>query len=252
MSKNIYTSERRNDMKTLDDLNIKIYADGADKEGMIEMYETKPFVSGYTTNPTLMKRAGVTDYRAFAHDILKAIPDKSMSFEVFADDFSEMERQALEIKSWGENVYVKIPITNTKKESSCEMIKRLTEQGVQLNVTAIHTLEQVHEVSYALKDGAPSIISIFAGRIADTGRDPVPLMQAAVEIAKIAPKAEVLWASSREVLNIFQADAAGCHIITATNAILNKLNLIGKSLEQYSLDTVQMFYKDATNAGYSL
>ncbi|MBF0280864.1 MAG: transaldolase [SAR324 cluster bacterium] len=238
-------------MKKASDLNIKIFADGAEKSGMLEMYKN-PIISGFTTNPTLMYKAGIRDYKAFAHEIIQAIPDKSISFEVFADDFGEMERQALEIHSWGKNVYVKIPVTNTKSDPCYDLIRRLSNQGVQLNVTAIFTLEQVREVTYALEKGPPSIISVFAGRIADTGMDPVPLMQAALEIMKLAPQAELLWASPRELINIFQAEAIGCHILTATNSLIEKLDLVGKDLSEYSLETVQMFYKDASSAGFQL
>ena len=238
-------------MKKISELNIKLFADGAEKSGMLAMYQN-PYISGFTTNPSLMHKAGIRDYRAFAHEILRAIPDKAISFEVFADDFQAMERQALEIQSWGQNVYVKIPVTNTKREPSYDLIHRLSEQGVQLNVTAVFTLEQVRHVTDALEQGRASIISIFAGRIADTGIDPVPLMQGALEIMKLAPNAELLWASPRELINIFQADAIGCHILTATNAILAKLDLIGKDLTAYSLETVQAFYNDATSAGFQL
>ena len=238
-------------MKPLAELGIKIFADGADKTGMLEM-NTKDFVSGFTTNPTLMRKAGISDYRAFAHEILKEIPDKPISFEVFADDFAEMERQATEICTWGDNVYVKIPVTNTKAEPSYELIARLTSKGIKLNVTAIMSLEQVRDVTSALEEKTPSIVSVFAGRIADTGRDPVPIMQAAREIVKLSSNAELLWASPRELLNIFQADSIGCHIITVTNDVLKKLTTVGKDLDEFSLDTVKMFYADARDAGYAL
>ena len=238
-------------MNALDNLSIKIYADGADRNGMLEMY-TKPYIQGFTTNPTLMKKAGITDYKAFAHEILEAIPDRPISFEVFADEFIDMERQALEIKTWGENVYVKIPVSNTRQEMAYDLIDRLSGAGVHLNVTAILTLEQVQNVADALKDGPDSIVSVFAGRIADTGLDPVPVMQEALTLLKVAPKAELLWASPREVLNIYQADNIGCHIITATNDLIRKLALGGKDLAEYSLETVQMFYDDAKSAGYTL
>ena len=238
-------------MNALDNLSIKIYADGADRNGMLEMY-TKPYIQGFTTNPTLMKKAGITDYKAFAHEILQAIPDRPISFEVFADEFIDMERQALEIKTWGENVYVKIPVSNTRQEMAYDLIDRLSGAGVHLNVTAILTLEQVQNVADALKDGPDSIVSVFAGRIADTGLDPVPVMQEALTLLKVAPKAELLWASPREVLNIYQADNIGCHIITATNDLIRKLALGGKDLAEYSLETVQMFYDDAQSAGYTL
>ncbi|MDP6415495.1 MAG: transaldolase [Gammaproteobacteria bacterium] len=238
-------------MNALDNLKVKIYADGADRDGMLEMY-AKPYIQGFTTNPTLMKKAGISDYKAFAHEILQAIPDRPISFEVFADEFIDMERQALEIKTWGENVYVKIPVSNTRQEMAYDLIDRLSGAGVHLNVTAILTLEQVQNVADALKDGPDSIVSVFAGRIADTGLDPVPVMQEALTLLKVAPKAELLWASPREVLNIYQADNIGCHIITATNDLIRKLALGGKDLAEYSLETVQMFYDDAQSAGYTL
>ena len=238
-------------MKKIEELNVKIFADGADKAGMLEMYE-KPFVKGLTTNPTLMKKAGITDYRAFCKDILTSINDKPLSFEVFSDDFAEMERQALEIASWGDNVYVKIPITNTKQEFCYSLVKKLADQKVKLNVTALMTLDQVRNVVASLDPNIRSYVSIFAGRIADTGYDPVPLMTTAVEILKAAPAAELIWASPRELLNIFQADEIGCHVITVTNDILKKLFLVGYDLNEYSLDTVKMFYKDAVAAGFIL
>src|SRR5437764_9868806 len=235
----------------LSDLKVKLFADGADKAGMLEMYR-KPFVKGFTTNPTLMRKAGVTDYRAFAREILEAIPDRPISFEVFSDEFGDMERQAREIATWGENVYVKIPVTNTRREPAYELVRRLANEGVKLNITAIMTIEQVRNVVDAVKDGAPSCVSVFAGRIADTGRDPVPIMSECVDILKAAPQAELIWASPRELLNIFQADAIGCHIITVTNDILKKLSLVGKELADYSLDTVKMFFDDGRKAGFTL
>jgi len=238
-------------MNALDNLKVKIYADGADRDGMLEMY-AKPYIQGFTTNPTLMKKAGISDYKAFAQEILQAIPDRPISFEVFADEFIDMERQALEIKTWGENVYVKIPVSNTRQEMAYDLIERLSGAGVHLNVTAMLTLEQVQNVADALKDGPNSIVSVFAGRIADTGLDPVPVMQKALTLLEVAPKAELLWASPREVLNIYQADNIGCQIITATNDLIRKLALGGKDLAEYSLDTVQMFYDDAQSAGYML
>jgi transaldolase len=238
-------------MKTVDKLKVQIFADGADKSGMLEMYANS-LVKGLTTNPTLMKKAGITDYSSFCKDILKSIQDKPLSFEVFSDDFSEMERQALEIASWGENVYVKIPVTNTKRETCYALVKRLAEQNVKLNVTALMTLQQTQSVVAALNPNVPSYISIFAGRIADTGIDPLPIMKKAVEILKSNPKSELIWASPRELLNIFQADEIGCHIITVTNDIIKKLSLVGYDLDEYSLDTVKMFYKDAVAAGYKL
>jgi transaldolase len=215
------------------------------------MYE-KPFVKGLTTNPTLMKKAGITDYRAFCKDILNSIKDKPLSFEVFSDDFAEMERQALEIASWGENVYVKIPITNTKQEACYDLVKVLAAKKVKLNVTALMTLDQVRNVVASLDPNVPSYVSVFAGRVADTGYDPVPMMATAVDILKAAPSSELIWASPRELLNIFQADDIGCHIITVTNDILKKLSLVGYDLDEYSLDTVKMFYKDAVEAGFKL
>lgn len=238
-------------MKTIADLRIKIFADGADKDGMLEMYN-KPFIKGLTTNPTLMNKAGIKDYHAFAKDILRSIPDKPISFEVFSDDFAEMERQALEISSWGENVYVKIPITNTKQKSCYALISKLSSQKVKLNVTALMTLVQVRDLVAALDSQVPSYVSVFAGRIADTGRDPIPLMSDAVELLSVNPKAELIWASPRELLNIFQADAIGCQVITVTNDILKKLSFVGYDLNEYSLDTVKMFYKDALTAGFQL
>ena len=238
-------------MKKLTHLKTKIFADGADKAGMLEMYG-KPYISGLTTNPTLMKKAGISDYRAFAKDILSAIPDKPLSFEVFSDDFKEMERQATEIASWGANVYVKIPVTNTHRDSAASLVRKLSGAGVKLNVTAMMTLEQVREITQALAADTPAYISVFAGRIADTGRDPLPLMSAAIDIMKLKPNAELIWASPRELLNIFQANDIGCHVITVTNDILKKLELVGYDLQEYSLDTVKMFYNDAFAAGFRL
>ena len=236
---------------TISNLKIKLFADGADLAGIKEMYQN-PFIKGFTTNPTLMRKAGILDYKVFAHQVLLAIPDRPISFEVFADEFHEMERQALEIASWGKNVSVKIPVTNTRKEFAGPLIERLSKSGVALNVTALTTLEQVRNVTEHLAPNVPAIISVFAGRIADTGRDPVPLMAEAVKIMRDRPKAELIWASPRELLNIFQAESVGCHIITATNDILKKLSLVDKDLDQYSLETVQMFYKDAQAAGYKI
>jgi transaldolase len=232
-------------------LKVKLFADGADLAGMKEM-AANPLIKGFTTNPTLMRKAGITDYRAFARDVLRAIPDRPVSFEVFADDFGQMEAQALEIASWGENVNVKIPVTNTKKEFSGALIERLSKAGVRLNVTAVMTLEQVKQITERLATKTPAIISVFAGRIADTGRDPMPIMQKAVQVMKAKPRAELIWASPRELLNVFQADQVGCHIITATNDLLKKLSLVGKDLDKYSLETVEMFYKDAQAAGYTI
>src|ERR1700722_17147908 len=238
-------------MKKIEDLRVKIFADGADRAGMLEMY-AKPFVKGLTTNPTLMRKAGITDYRKFSLDILEAIPDRPISFEVFSDDFGDMERQAMEIASWGRNVYVKIPVTNTRRESSCALIEKLATRKVKLNVTALMTLAQVRDVVAALDPDVPSYVSVFAGRVADTGRDPLPMMAAAVELLKLAPASELIWASPRELLNIFHADMIGCHVITVTNDILKKLSLVGKSLDDYSLETVKMFADDAAGAGFKL
>jgi transaldolase len=238
-------------MKKLEDLRVKIFADGADKAGMLEMYGN-PLIKGFTTNPTLMCKAGVCDYASFAREIVAAIPDRPISFEVFADDFASMERQALEISSWGQNINIKIPVTNTKQEPTYELIRSLARAGVKLNVTAVMTLDQVRHVSAAIADGPPAFISVFAGRIADTGRDPVPIMAAAVELLSPYTDQELIWASPRELLNIFQADAIGCQVITVTNDILKKLSLVGRDLYDFSLDTVKMFYDDAQKAGYRL
>lgn len=238
-------------MKNVADLKVKIYADGASKEGILDM-NAKDYIKGFTTNPTLMKQAGITDYESFAKDVLNEIKDKPISFEVFADDFPTMKEQALKIKSWGENVYVKIPVTNTKSEGSYELIKELTQSGVKLNVTAIFTLEQVEKVVQALEGTKGAVVSIFAGRVADTGSDPVPLMKEALTLCRKVPNTELLWASPRELLNIFQADELGCDIITVTNGILDKLKNVGKSHEEFSLETVKMFYNDAVSAGFNI
>ncbi len=231
---------------------IKIFADGADKAAMLELNKN-PLIQGMTTNPTLMKKAGIKDYRGFCKEILTEIKTKPLSFEVFADDFKEMERQAMEITSWGNNVYTKIPITNSEGQSSIPLIKKLAQSGVKLNVTALLTLKQVVETCDAVKGGAPSIVSVFAGRVADTGRDPVPLMQASLELCQNAgPEVELLWASSRELYNVIQADVIGCHIITATPDIIAKLSMLNKDLTSLSLDTVRMFKKDAETAGFQL
>jgi transaldolase len=232
-------------------LRVKLFADGADLGAIRDLY-ANPLIQGFTTNPTLMRKAGITDYQAFARDILSAIPDRPISFEVFADEFDEMERQAHRIAAWGLNVYVKIPITNTRGESACELLRRLTDDGVQVNVTALLTLDQVRAATDALAGGPPSSISVFAGRIADTGRDPVPVMAAAVDLLRPHRQMELIWASPRELLNIYQADAVGCHIITATTDILKKLPLVGKSLDTYSLETVKMFFDDARSSGFEL
>jgi transaldolase len=238
-------------MNAITDLKVKLFADGAERQSMLELY-ANPAIRGFTTNPTLMRKANVSDYEAFAHDILAIIRDRPISFEVFADDFDEMERQARRIKTWGPNVYVKIPVTNTRRESACALIHKLSHEGVQLNVTAILTLDQVRAVAEALAGGAPSNISVFAGRIADTGVDPVPLMASAVSMLLPHPQIELIWASPRELLNVFQADAVGCHIITATTDVLKKMPLVGKDLAEYSLETVRMFADDALKSGFRL
>jgi transaldolase len=231
-------------------LKIKIFADGADAPEMLEMY-SKPFIQGLTTNPTLMRKAGISNYRAFAREILAQIRDKPVSFEVVCDEFAEMEHQALEIAGWADNVYVKIPVTNTRAEASYALIRRLASRGVKLNITAIMTLMQVRDVVSALSPEVASFVSVLAGRIADTGVDPIPLMADAVRMLKACPRAELIWASPREVLNIFHADSVGCHVVTASHDILRKLPLVGYNLEEYSLDTVRMFYRDAVAAGFS-
>jgi transaldolase len=237
--------------KSASDLQVKIFADGADRASMLESY-ANPQISGFTTNPTLMRRAGVTEYRTFAHDIVKEIPDRHISFEVFSDEFDDMERQAREIATWGDNVYAKIPVTNTKGESSCDMVNRLSQDGVKVNVTAIFLLDQVRVVAEAVNGGAPCCVSVFAGRIADAGLDYMPVMAKSVEMLKPNPNAELIWASPREVYNVVQADDIGCHIITCTSDIIKKLPTFGKELRQFSLETVQLFYDDASAAGYSL
>lgn len=238
-------------MKTLDQLNVKIFADGAALDGILELYRN-PHITGFTTNPTLMRQSGISDYERFSRQVLEHIPDRPISFEVFSDEFKEMERQARKIASWGRNVYVKIPVTNTRHESSVELVRCLAREGIQLNVTALMTLEQVTMISQALQDHAPSYISVFAGRIADTGRDPLPIMRQAVEAMAPYRTQELIWASPRELLNIFQADEIGCHIITVTHDLLKKLSLVGKDLDEFSLDTVKMFYSDAQKAGFRL
>jgi len=238
-------------MSDVNGLQVKLFADGADKAGMLEMYRN-PLIKGFTTNPTLMCKAGVNDYKAFAQDIVKVIPDRPISLEVFSDEFDEMEQQAQEISSWGENINIKIPVMNTRRQPSYDLVRRLSKAGVKLNVTALMTLEQVREVSAALAAAPHAYVSVFAGRIADTGRDPVPLMAAAVELLRPYPQLELIWASPRELLNVFQANDVGCHIITATNDILKKLSIVGRDLHDYSLDTVKMFYNDALQAGYKL
>jgi len=239
-------------MRTLKDLKIKIFADGADKKGMLEL-NANPLIQGLTTNPTLMRKVGITDFEAFARDILQSVTVKPISLEVFSDEFSEMKRQAIKINGWAKNVYVKIPITNTRGESSLPLVKELAGEGVKLNVTAILTLEQVEGVAKSLDAKVPAVVSVFAGRIADTGVDPVPHMIECKKILKGIPAAELLWASVREVLNIFQADDCGCDIVTVPHDILNKaIKLAGIGLKEMSLDTVKMFANDAKAAGFSL
>lgn len=238
-------------MANQNDLKVKIFADGADIESIRKLY-AQPNIQGFTTNPTLMRQAGIQDYKGFALEVLKIVTDRPVSFEVFADDIIEMEKQAIEIATWGKNVNVKIPITNTKGESTASLVKRLSSQGIICNVTAIFTISQLQEIVNVLDPKTPAILSIFAGRIADTGFDPVPLMLEAVNIAKSKPLSEILWASPRELLNIFQADEVGCHIITVTPDLIKKLNGVGKDLAQFSLETVEMFYRDAKAAGYTI
>lgn len=238
-------------MPDFEKLKIKIFADGADLNRIKELYENV-HIKGFTTNPTLMKKAKINDYEAFAKEALRIVRDRPISFEVFSDDIIEMEKQAMLIASWGENVYVKIPITNTKKEDTGPLIRRLSLSGVKINVTALMTADQVKHIVKYLSIDTPSCISIFAGRIADTGRDPLPIMEEALSLMNVIPKAELIWASPRELLNIFQADAIGCHIITVTGDILGKLHLVGKSLDEFSLETVEMFYNDSVQSGFSI
>jgi transaldolase len=233
------------------DLKIKIFADGADYDSMMKMY-AEPYIKGFTTNPTLMRKAGIDDYEAFSKKILAAIPDRPISLEVFADDFATMEKQARVIASWGSNVNVKIPVTNTKGEFSGPLIRTLSADGIELNVTAILSLEQVKRVTEALDPNTPAIVSVFAGRVADTGGDPVPLMTEALSILRACPKSELLWASPRELLNIFQADKIGTQIITVTHDLLKKLAQVGYDLDAFSLDTVKMFYNDAHASKFSI
>jgi transaldolase len=238
-------------MPNIKDLKIKIFGDGADKASILELTR-KPYIKGFTTNPTLMRKAGVENYELFAKDILSLVTTLPISFEVFSDEFPEMERQARIINSWGANVYVKIPITNTKGESSFEVVRHLSEEGVKLNVTAVFTPRQVAHIAQALAPGVPSIVSVFAGRVADTGVDPIPLMKECKSILGKYPGVELLWASPRELLNIFQADEMGCDIVTVTPDILKKLDNVGYDLEQFSVDTVKMFFDDGQKAGYKL
>jgi transaldolase len=238
-------------MPSVQALRVKLFADGADL-AVIRTMAANPLITGFTTNPTLMRKAGVSDYVAFAHEMLAIVPDRPISFEVFSDDFAEMEQQALQIASWGPHVFVKIPVTNTRGESAAPLVSRLARAGVQLNVTAILTEAQVAEIAAALSPSTASYVSVFAGRIADTGVDPLPIIVRSLEILRGLPLAEVIWASPRELLNVFQADQVGCHVITATSDVLNKLSLVGKDLTTYSLETVAMFRKDAVAAGFSI
>ena len=238
-------------LRRLAELKIKLFSDGADKTQILRFY-ANPLIRGFTTNPTLMRSAGVKNYEAFAREILDVIRDRPISFEVFADNFGEMERQARKIAAWGENVYVKIPISNTKRQSSMELAGQLAHSGVKVNITAVLTLDQVRAAADALTGGSPGIISIFAGRIADTGRDPVPTVAAAVDLVSAYSDIELIWASPRELLNIFQANDAGCHIITVPETILAKLETVGKDLDEFSLETVAMFHNDAARSGYQL
>jgi len=237
-------------MKPVSDLRVQIFADGADKPSMLELYR-QPYIKGFTTNPTLMRAIGITDYQGFALDLLTTIQDRPISFEVFADDEPEMEEQARHIAAWGRNVFVKIPVMNTNGAPTYDLVHSLSSDGIKLNVTALLTLEQVREVCGALRGNTPAYVSVFAGRIADTGRDPVPLMREAVSMVNEA-NAQLIWASPRELLNVFQADEIGCHVITATTDILKKLPLVGKDLHEFSQETVQMFRRDAVKSGFSL
>jgi len=232
-------------------LRVKLFADGAEID-VIRKMAANPLIKGFTTNPTLMKKAGITDYEAFAREVVAAVPDRPISFEVFSDDFDEMAAQARRIAAWGRHVFVKIPVTNTRGDFSGPLITDLVRDGVQLNVTALLTVEQVERVAACLSPDVASFVSVFAGRIADTGRDPMPLMARSVAVLKVLPAAELIWASPRELLNVFQADEIGCHVITATSDVLGKLSLVGKDLSQFSLETVQMFRQDAVSAGFSI
>jgi transaldolase len=238
-------------MKRISTLNVKIFADGADPLEMRELYKN-PIIKGFTTNPTLMRKAGINDYRQFAKDVIRAIPDRPLSLEVLSDEFSEMERQALKMAGWGKNVYVKIPITNTRGESSGDLVRCLASLGLKLNVTALLTMEQIQRICPCLAGSPSSFISVFAGRIADTGRDPVPLMAGAVKLLRSYSNLELIWASPRELLNVFQAEMIRCHIITVSYDILRKIDLIGKNLRDYSIETVRMFFEDARKASYKL
>lgn len=238
-------------MRSINDLKIKLFADGCDIESILRLYKD-PMIKGFTTNPTLMRKAGIKDYEGFSRDLLARVPDRPISLEVFADDLPTMELQGRKMASWANNVNVKIPVTNTKGETTAPLIRKLADEGVELNITAIMTVGQVEEVAAALNTDVPAIVSVFAGRVADTGVDPVPLMKESLALLADKPKAELLWASPRELLNVFQADEIGTHIITATPDILHKLQLFGKDLLEYSLDTVKMFYNDAVAAAFTV
>jgi transaldolase len=233
------------------DLRIKIFADGADRDSIAKLC-VNPLIQGFTTNPTLMRKAGVDDYETFAREVLEIVRDRPISFEVFSDDFGEMEAQALQISSWAENVYVKVPVTNTGGTPAASVVRRLADQGVKVNITALTTPAQVNEVLQWVAEGPPCFISVFAGRIADSGRDPMPLMAESLEHASTHPNVELIWASPRELLNIVQADSIGCHIITVTHDLLEKMGSLGRDLDEFSLATVKMFYEDGQGAGYSL
>jgi transaldolase len=232
-------------------IRTKIFADGADLDGIVALAR-EPYVKGFTTNPTLMWKAGLSDYEEFGRRILERVTELPISFEVFADDADAMRRQAQRIATWGENVYVKIPVSNTGGESMAALARELSGEGVKINVTAMFTPRQVTEITEAVAEGAPSYLSVFAGRIADAGVDPVPIMRESLEIMRAAPRAELIWASPRELLNLVQADAIGCHIITMTHDLLAKLPSLGKDLEEFSLETVKMFHRDAKQAGFKL
>lgn len=238
-------------MTAIDSLKVKIFADGAELDGILALAK-RPYIKGFTTNPSLIRKAGINDYEAFARKLIAAVPDRPLSFEVFADDIDAMIAQGRAIASWGKNVNVKIPVTTTSGSFTGPVISALARAGVVINVTALMTAEQVKQVAKCLDPSVPAIVSVFAGRIADTGRDPIPVMQSCLRALTERPKAELLWASPRELLNIFQADEIGCHIITVSHDVLAKLSLVGKDLDEYSLDTVKMFYRDATVAGFQI
>jgi transaldolase len=233
------------------ELDVKLFADGADREGILQLY-ANPVIKGFTTNPTLMRKAGVEDYEWFARDILQTVPDRPFSLEVFADEHKEMERQAVKISSWGEHVYVKIPVTDTKRQPTGELLRRLSGDGVKVNVTALMTSQQVEQVAECVADAPAAYVSVFAGRVADSGRDPIPIMQESLAVLRDLPRVELIWASPRELLNIVQAHEIGCDVITVTHDLLNKLPTLGKDLDDFSLETVRMFHGDASSAGYSL